>query len=377
MFAGERGEGEDHETDSLGFGDRFSNDEVVRSGHENSPSNLQVRSHYYVDVPNSHESDYATCEQHVGIDPSFREEVERENNRDINQFLCLPEMIPAKKRKRQQPLLDYTHSRILTSEDYMKGLEDLLAKKEEVAAAAKKKKDEKEATKEQRKLAKEQAQKNKEERAAERARKKEEKARQQREKVPGRRGRAAEGDNMLPPQAPMEVDGWGPGGSSGGETNQGTPQADQVGQQAGSRFRAGEFESSPWTFAGSSQGLPVSPAGAFRTPRASSQIPRSEQESLGFEGTATEFEAPPRNGAAPLQTVSQRWVRPGATRPSTSTPRVAHHDPPTSNLNYLHVIQGMQSGFYNPHHTAPYQPHSHPSTSSGPWGGPIQSHPQR
>lgn len=102
-----------------------------------SPNQLSDRSrhlhattrHYYVDVPDPHESNYEACEQHVSIDPTFKEVLEKDNEGDISQFLCLPELIPAKKRKRQQPLLDYTHSRILTSQDYMQGLEDLVAKK--------------------------------------------------------------------------------------------------------------------------------------------------------------------------------------------------------------------------------------------------------
>jgi hypothetical protein len=119
--------------------------------------------HFYVDVPNGEESNYDLSEQHITIDPTFRAEVQRGNYENINNFLSLPELIPAKKRRRQQPLLDYTSSRILTSRDYVKGLEELLAKKEAIAAAAKKKKEDKEATKEQRKALKEQQKKDKEE----------------------------------------------------------------------------------------------------------------------------------------------------------------------------------------------------------------------
>lgn len=85
--------------------------------------------HYYVDVPNPEESNYEANEQHVSIDPGFMEQLERGNESNISQFLRLPELIPAKKRKRQQPLLDYTQSKILTSKDYIIGLEEVLAKR--------------------------------------------------------------------------------------------------------------------------------------------------------------------------------------------------------------------------------------------------------
>ena len=53
--------------------------------------------------------------------------------------LSLPELIPTKTRRKQQPLLDYTKSIILTSRDYMKGLEELLAKKQTTSVATQKK----------------------------------------------------------------------------------------------------------------------------------------------------------------------------------------------------------------------------------------------
>ncbi len=110
----------------------------------------------------------------------------------------MPKLIPAKKRRRQQPLLDYTSSRILTFRDYVKGLEELLAKKEATAAAAKKKKEDKEATKEQRKALKEQQKKDKEERAQERARKKQEKEMERLTKRASGSGRGRRG-RMEPP----------------------------------------------------------------------------------------------------------------------------------------------------------------------------------
>jgi hypothetical protein len=98
--------------------------------------------------------------------------VQTSNDNNIIQFMSLPELIPAKKRKRQQPLLDFTHSIILTSKDYSKGLEEILAQKETTAAAAQKKKEEKEATKEHRKAQRELLQKQKEDRAKARSDKK-------------------------------------------------------------------------------------------------------------------------------------------------------------------------------------------------------------
>jgi hypothetical protein len=131
--------------------------------------------HYYVDVQNGEESNYDLNDQHTTIDPEFRAQIHGGNEQNISNFLSLPEIIPAKKRRKQQPLLDYTSSRILTSRDYVTAVEELLAKKEATAAAAKKKKEDKEATKEQRKALKEQQQREKEERAQERVRKKQEK----------------------------------------------------------------------------------------------------------------------------------------------------------------------------------------------------------
>ena len=52
----------------------------------------------------------------------------------------MPKIILAKKRSKHQPLLNYTSSRILTSRDYITGLEELLVRKEATVAAAKKKK---------------------------------------------------------------------------------------------------------------------------------------------------------------------------------------------------------------------------------------------
>ena len=106
------------------LGDHKLNEEPAAIGGFN------VSKHFYVDVPNPEESNYERGEQHIAIDPGFLEEVQTSNNKNIAQFLSLPELIPAKKRKRQHPLLDFTQSIILTSKDYNKGLEEILAQKE-------------------------------------------------------------------------------------------------------------------------------------------------------------------------------------------------------------------------------------------------------
>jgi hypothetical protein len=79
-----------------------------------------VSQHFYVDVHNSEESNYDRGEQHIAIDPGFLAEVQTSNDNNILQYMSLPELIPAKKQKRQQPLLDFTQSIILTSKDYTK-----------------------------------------------------------------------------------------------------------------------------------------------------------------------------------------------------------------------------------------------------------------
>ena len=57
--------------------------------------------HYYVDVPNAQESTYEACERNMSIDPTFHAQLQHENEHDISTFLALPEIIPARKRKRQ------------------------------------------------------------------------------------------------------------------------------------------------------------------------------------------------------------------------------------------------------------------------------------
>ena len=85
--------------------------------------------HYYVDVQNEEESDYSLNDQHIWIDPAFRAQIHEGNKQNISNFLSLHEIIPAKKRSRQQPLLDYTSSIIWTSRDYIARLDRLLTRK--------------------------------------------------------------------------------------------------------------------------------------------------------------------------------------------------------------------------------------------------------
>lgn len=75
-------------------------------------------------------------DQHITIDSEFRDELKRINDSNIDEFFFLPELIPTKKEIKQQPLLDYTKSIILTSTYYIKILEELLAKKNATTATS-------------------------------------------------------------------------------------------------------------------------------------------------------------------------------------------------------------------------------------------------
>ena len=70
-------------------------------------------------------------------------------------FLALPEIIPPRKRKRQQPLLDFTKFKILTSRAYSEGCERVMAQREAPQTEAKRKAVEREANKETRRKEKE------------------------------------------------------------------------------------------------------------------------------------------------------------------------------------------------------------------------------
>lgn len=330
-----------------------------------SPNQLSDRSrhlhattrHYYVDVPDPHESNYEACEQHVSIDPTFKEVLEKDNEGDISQFLCLPELIPAKKRKRQQPLLDYTHSRILTSQDYMQGLEDLVAKKEANAAAAKKKKDEKEASKEQRKLAKEQQQRKKEMRAAERAQKRQEKAAQQNARqVPGGGRRGGGGASRSGARAARTA------GEAGVVTGEGAQQSRGYGMQPAAGVDIGGSSRERQTTSTSrfavDHGADVSVSvPAFRASRPPCTAPPTER-ALAHAGDGSFTGSHPPSRALLVHTVPRRWTGPAAPVSSPLPPPEAPQDTTPANLTYLQVIQGLQRNFYNPQVGSPFTPHS-------------------
>lgn len=107
---------------------------VVDYGEEHGRINC------YDDVLNPEDSTYNTDEQYIVIDLAFRAQLQVEHKHDINHFLALLEIIPTKKKKRQQSFLDCTLSQILTSREYITKMEQLLAQKEAIDVEAKKKK---------------------------------------------------------------------------------------------------------------------------------------------------------------------------------------------------------------------------------------------
>ena len=111
--------------------------------------------HYYVDVADAHKNTYNACDWKVGIDAGFYAQLRQERDHDISTFLALPELIPARKRKRQQPLLDFTRSKILTLQAYTEGCERLLVQREAHQEQARRKATDREATKEQHRKEKE------------------------------------------------------------------------------------------------------------------------------------------------------------------------------------------------------------------------------
>jgi hypothetical protein len=133
--------------------------------------------HFYVDVPNPKENNYDLNDRHITTDPEFREELKKKNDSNIDEFWSLPKLIPTKKRRKQQPLLDCTKNMILTSRDYIKRLKELLAKKNATTTTTQK--NEKEASKEQRKLQREQQQKEKQDRTTQKTQKKKRRVMQQ------------------------------------------------------------------------------------------------------------------------------------------------------------------------------------------------------
>ena len=101
------------------------------------------------------ESTYDALERNIPINPDFHEHLQQGEREEISRFLALLEIILARKRKRQQPLLDFTKSKILTSRAYIEGCERLLAQEQARFDEARRKTKDGEASKEQRRKDKE------------------------------------------------------------------------------------------------------------------------------------------------------------------------------------------------------------------------------
>ena len=81
---------------------------------------------YYVNLPDAEESTHEVQDRAVNIDPGFESSLrEQHEDTNFNSFLALPEVIPARKKKPQQPTLDFTSSKILTSEEYIFACEEV------------------------------------------------------------------------------------------------------------------------------------------------------------------------------------------------------------------------------------------------------------
>ena len=118
------------------------------------PSTNQV--HYYMQIPNGDENTYQLEDRNVEIDSQFQRQLQEEEQiGDISGFLVLHEIIPGRQRKFQQPLLDFSKSKILTSHDYTKGCQRILAQKEATLAKARQKAEETQTMKETRRKEKE------------------------------------------------------------------------------------------------------------------------------------------------------------------------------------------------------------------------------
>lgn len=138
---------------------------------------------YYVNVADVNESTHELEDTVVNIDLEFQQTLEeQQRDQSFSSFLALPEVIQATKRRRQQPLLDFTKSKILTSEEYVSACEQLLQKRQENEEGAKRRAAEREANKEARRIEKEQRIAAVNERKAQRQAKRMEKERLQAEK---------------------------------------------------------------------------------------------------------------------------------------------------------------------------------------------------
>ena len=108
-----------------------------------------------MDVLDVDDSIYNTCECHIFIDLGFYTHLQDYHKDNITQFFALPKIIPAKKKKRQQPSLNFTKSKILTFAAYTQGCEELLEERMAYQTEAKRKAAEKVAMKEIRQKEKE------------------------------------------------------------------------------------------------------------------------------------------------------------------------------------------------------------------------------
>ena len=147
----ESASGSDSDSRRLGGGDDSRAADLDNEGDAGDGIALRQGMHYYVDVPQIEESAYAACERDVEMDTEFPQHLQEHSGiADISTFLKLPETIPPRERRRQQPLLDFTKSKILTSHAYTESCQGVLAQKEATQAEAKRKAEIREATKETR-----------------------------------------------------------------------------------------------------------------------------------------------------------------------------------------------------------------------------------
>ena len=110
-----------------------------RASNEGGDGTL-CEARYYVNVPDADESTHDAQDMPVNIDPDFQSSLHlQQQKHNFESFLALPEVIPTRKRKRQQPLLDFTKSKILTSTEYIEACEQFLAKRQKNEAVAKRK----------------------------------------------------------------------------------------------------------------------------------------------------------------------------------------------------------------------------------------------
>ena len=84
-----------------------------RASPEGGDGTLNHEARYYVNVPDADESTHDAQDMLVNIDPNFQSSLHlQQQEQNFTSFLALPEVIPARKRKPQQPLLDFTKSKI-------------------------------------------------------------------------------------------------------------------------------------------------------------------------------------------------------------------------------------------------------------------------